>query len=87
MAYGFLKRLSKKDSNLKDYLQEGMVFEAFIYLIREGEIPPQKLFNEIEKEAYLKNPRLSEVEYSSLHYEWCDYTTYDYQNHEVIWRE
>lgn len=74
MAYGFLKRLAKENESIKDYLDEGMVFEAFIVVIRESDLPAQKVFDEIEKEGYLKYSRLTGEEYTSLMYEWLEYT-------------
>ena len=75
MAYGFLKRMSKKDEWLKDYVAEKMVFEAFIYLIRESDLSFDKINEEIEKEANLKGSRLTNEEYTSLLYELNDYKT------------
>ena len=74
MAYGFLKNLAHNDENIRTFIQEGQVFEAFIYLIRESDLSAEKIWAEIEKEGYLKNSRLTEDEYESLAYEWDDYT-------------
>ena len=74
MAYGFLRKVAQDDENVKTFIQEGQVFEAFIHLIRESDLSADKIWSEIEKEGYLKNSRLTEDEYESLAYEWEDYT-------------
>ena len=70
MAYGFLKRQAKIYEGVKTYLKEGMIFEAFIEIIREADLPPEEIYRQIETEAYLKNSRLTEDEYESLQIEW-----------------
>lgn len=80
MAYGYLKRMANKFEDLKNeletYLSENMVFEAFILLIRETDIPMYELDYEMNREFELKNSRLSESEFISLQYELFDYSEY-----------
>lgn len=73
MAYGFLKREAEKGYGVEVYLAENMIFEAFIVVIRESDLPSPKIFNEIVREAYLKYSRLTEDEYTSLMDEFVAY--------------
>lgn len=66
MAYGYLKRISKTNEDVKIYYDERKVFEAFIMAIRTGEDTPDKVEEEIEKEAYLKHSRITPEEYETL---------------------
>ena len=69
MAYGFLKREAEKNQWVKDYLDEDMIFEAFITVIRESDLPPEKIIDAVETEINLKNSRLNDEEAETLQIE------------------
>ena len=69
MAYGFLRREAEKNNWVKDYLDDGMIFEAFITVIRESDTSAEKIVDAVEKEIYLKNSRLTDDEAETLQVE------------------
>ena len=76
MAYRYLQRQSKENEDVKTYLDEGMIFEAFITLIREA--PTTDDIDEIEyqaeKEFEVKSRQLlTEEELESIQVEATDY--------------
>lgn len=70
MAYGFIQRCAKKDNDVKDYLDEGMLFEAWIMVMRNGVVSADKFYEELDKEAGLKHPHLTDDEMISVDYEY-----------------
>ena len=76
MANGFLKRRAVDSDDVKTYLGEGMLFEAFITLIREAESTEE--IDEIEFQAQREfevqcRDMLTEEELESIQYEATDY--------------
>ena len=75
MAYGYLKNMAKNDADVELYYDEGMYFEAFTMCIRNAQSSEEldEVWNQIEREASLKNTRLNDEDYESLSIEWINY--------------
>lgn len=74
MAYGFIERISENDSEVKAYLDEGMLFEAWIMCIRNADVDADTFWRKWEQEKELKSPNLTEDEIISIEYEYFDYS-------------
>ena len=77
MAYGFIERISKEDEDVKTYLDEGMLFEAWIMCIRNCDVDADTFLEKWEQEKNLKNPRLTEDEMLSIDCEYYDCTRHN----------
>lgn len=89
MAYGFIQRCAKKDNDVKDYLDEGMLFEAWIMVMRNGVVSADKFFEELEKESELKHPNLTNDELISIDCEYFLDSTAHHNNPDAdrVWKE
>ena len=72
MAYNKLRNFAKENSMAKLYLDEGMIFEAWIVYIRENPKDAEDIVNDIDQEIYCKRCPLSDGEKNSLQYEAMD---------------
>lgn len=73
MAYGKLKKFCKENSWCRDYVKEGMLFEAWITYIRENDKDPVLIFQDIDQEINTKRCTLNENEKISLQREAMHY--------------
>lgn len=73
MAYGFEKQQAKIDSDVKLYLNENMIFEAWTMIIRHWEGDFDTLWEKLEQEFMKKSTKLTADEIESLEYEFHDY--------------
>ena len=70
----FEKKCAEENFVVDLYFKEGMLFEAWITIIRESEIKDgQELYNELEKVIYRKSSNFTEEEEESLAYEFFEY--------------
>ena len=74
MAYGFIKKVSERDNEVKIYVDEKKAFEAWITAMRNTDLTAEEFYEKIEDEMLLKHPRLTDEEYESLQLEWMDLT-------------
>ena len=66
MAYGKLERFAKENEEVEMYLDQGLVFEAWIVYIREAPKEMETIVNDIDQEINTKKCPLSEGEKDSL---------------------
>jgi len=73
MAYGFEQKQAKNDPDVELYLDEGMLFEAWIMIIRHWTGDYDELWEKLEAEMMKKSTKLTVDEMDSLSIEWSDY--------------
>ncbi len=79
MAYGYLKRKMEEGKDIKIFLEEGMLFSAFITLVREAETREElaEIEEEAEKESKIKSrDAINKEELESIQYEIGYYLIY-----------
>ncbi|MBQ6345179.1 MAG: hypothetical protein IJI96_03590 [Methanobrevibacter sp.] len=70
----FEKKCAEENKVVEIYFNEGMLFEAWITIIRESEIKDgQDLFDELDKIIYRKSSNLTEEEMEELNNEFFEY--------------
>ncbi len=89
MAYGFIER--QNDEEVQTYLEENRYFEAWIATLRNAnDVTADTMWEKIEQEMTLKNPKLTDEELESIEIEYYDLTQnadYDDKNNFRIWKK
>ena len=89
MAYGFIERMSEYNDDIKTYLAENMLFEAWIVCVRSGDISADDFYEKLEQEKKLKNPNLSDDEIETIECEYFEYSKRadDKANMIRVWKQ
>ena len=88
MAYGYEQKIAKMDSDVKTYLDENMIFEAWTMIIRhfDGKTSDEwdDLYEQLEKECYKKTTKLTDEDQETLQAEYTYYRNEARQEVEIM---
>ena len=76
MAYKKLIKFAENNDEAKMYLDEGMIFEAWIVYIRENPKSTDDIVNDIDQEINMKRCPLNDEDKEALQYEAMYYHMY-----------